>query len=52
MRNIFKISIVFALLFMIGCSKEYLDPVPQTSLSDLSVYDTKDRVVAQVTIQW
>jgi hypothetical protein len=48
MRNIFKISIVFALLFMIGCSKEYLDPVPQTSLSDLSVYDNKDRVVAQV----
>jgi hypothetical protein len=48
MRNIFKISIVFALLLTIGCSKEFLDPVPQTSLSDLSVFDTKDRIVAQV----
>jgi len=48
MRNILKISIVTVLLFTIGCSKEYLDPVPQTSLSDLSVFDTKDRVEAQV----
>jgi hypothetical protein len=48
MRKIFKISVAIALLFTIGCSKEYLDPVPQTSLSDLSVFDTKDRVVAQV----
>lgn len=36
------------LLLTIGCSKEFLDPVPQTSLSDLSVFETKDRVVAQV----
>src|SRR4030042_172736 len=48
MRNIFKITIAFALLLTIGCSKEFLEPVPQTSLSDLSVFDTKDRVVAQV----
>jgi len=48
MRNILKISIVFALLLTVGCSKEYLDPAPQTSLSDLTVFDTKDRVVAQV----
>jgi len=48
MKNILTISIVFALLLTIGCSKENLDPVPQTSLSDLSVFDTKDRVVAQV----
>jgi starch-binding outer membrane protein, SusD/RagB family len=48
MRNIFKITIAFVLLLTIGCSKEFLDPVPQTSLSDLSVFDTKDRVVAQV----
>jgi hypothetical protein len=47
MRNIFKITIAFALLLTIGCSKEFLDPVPQTSLSDLSVFDTKDRVVAR-----
>jgi hypothetical protein len=48
MRNIFKITIAFVLLLTIGCSKEFLDPVPQTSLSDLSVFDTKDRVIAQV----
>jgi hypothetical protein len=48
MRNILKITLAFVLLLIIGCSKEYLDPVPQTSLSDLSVFDTKDRVVAQV----
>lgn len=48
MRNIFKITIAVALLITIGCSKEFLDPVPQTSLSDLSVFDTKDRVIAQV----
>lgn len=48
MRNILKISAAFMLLLTIGCSKEFLDPVPQTSLSDLSVFDNKDRVVAQV----
>ncbi|MEI6049978.1 MAG: RagB/SusD family nutrient uptake outer membrane protein [Bacteroidota bacterium] len=48
MRNILKISVAFVLLLTIGCSKEFLDPVPQTSLSDLSVFDNKDRVVAQV----
>ena len=48
MRNIFKISVALALLLTIGCSKEFLDPIPQTSLSDLSVFDNKDRVVAQV----
>ena len=48
MRNLFKITIAFTLLLTIGCSKEFLDPVPQTSLSDLSVFDTKDRVIAQV----
>jgi len=48
MKNILRITIAFFLLLTIGCSKEFLDPVPQTSLSDLSVFDTKDRVVAQV----
>lgn len=48
MRNILKISIVFGLLFTMGCSKEYLNPVPQTSLSDLTVFETKGRVEAQV----
>jgi hypothetical protein len=48
MRKILIKSIALMLLFTIGCSKQYLDPVPQTSLSDLSVFDNKDRVVAQV----
>jgi hypothetical protein len=48
MKNIFKITIVLTLLLTVGCHKEYLDPVPQTSLSSLTVFDTKDRVVAQV----
>jgi starch-binding outer membrane protein, SusD/RagB family len=48
MRNILKISAAFLVLLVVGCSKDYLNPVPQTSLSDLSVFDNKDRVVAQV----
>lgn len=49
MRNIFKGSVVFILILLTGgCSKQNLDPVPKTSLSDLSVFDTKDRIVAQV----
>jgi hypothetical protein len=48
MRNILKISVAFVMLLTMGCHKEFLDPVPQTSLSDLSVFDNKDRIVAQV----
>ncbi|MDP4222709.1 MAG: RagB/SusD family nutrient uptake outer membrane protein [Bacteroidota bacterium] len=48
MKKILKISIAFILVLLTGCSTKYLDPVPQTSLSDLSVFDTKDRIVAQV----
>ncbi len=49
MRNILKSSIILGLILLSGgCSKQYLEPVPKTSLSDLSVFDNKDRVVAQV----
>jgi len=50
MKNTFKyIIIIFTgLLFFASCQKENLDPVPQTSLSDLSVFDTKDRIENQV----
>lgn len=48
MKNILKLTIGFIMVLLTGCSKEYLDPVPQTSLSDLTVFDTKDRIVAQV----
>jgi len=50
MKNILKGSIVFTLiLLMTGCSQEeYMNPVPKTSLSDLSVFDNKTRIEAQV----
>jgi starch-binding outer membrane protein, SusD/RagB family len=48
MRNILKISAVFLIVLTTGCSKEFLNPVPQTSLSDLSVFENKERIVAQV----
>lgn len=50
MKNILKGSIIFTLiLLMTGCSQEeYLNPVPKTSLSDLSVFDNKERIEAQV----
>lgn len=50
MKNILKGSIILILILLItGCSKdEWMNPAPITSLSDLTVFDTKDRVVAQV----
>ncbi|MFZ2286169.1 MAG: RagB/SusD family nutrient uptake outer membrane protein [Bacteroidales bacterium] len=50
MKNILKGSIVLVLILLItGCTKdEWMNPAPVTSLSDLTVFDTKDRVVAQV----
>ena len=48
MRNLLKISAAFLLLLTGGCTKDYLNPVPKTSLSDLSVFDNKERIVAQV----
>lgn len=50
MKNILKVSIVLLVILLInGCTKEeWMNPAPVTSLSDLTVFDTKDRVVAQV----
>jgi hypothetical protein len=50
MKNIIKGSIILALILLIsGCSKdEWMNPAPITSLSDLTVFDTKDRIEAQV----
>ena len=31
-----------------GCSKENLDPIPQTQLDELLAFDTKERIVGQV----
>jgi hypothetical protein len=50
MKNILKGSIILAFILLItGCAKdEWMNPVPITSLSDLSVFDTKERVENQV----
>lgn len=50
MKNILKVSIVLLVILLInGCSKEeWMNPAPVTSLSDLTVFDTKDRIEAQV----
>jgi len=50
MKKVIKGSIILALILLIsGCTKdEWMNPAPVTSLSDLTVFDTKDRIVAQV----
>jgi hypothetical protein len=50
MKTILKTILGFSFLLIIaaGCSKEYLDPVPKTSLSELSVFDNAERILAQV----
>lgn len=50
MKKVIKGSIILALILLIsGCTKdEWMNPAPITSLSDLTVFDTKDRIVAQV----
>ncbi len=50
MKNI-KIFSFLALLISLGfssCFTDLLDPVPETAISDLSAFDTKDRIEAQV----
>ena len=46
-----KYSIFIFLVFSIftSCYKEYLEPVPKTSISDLVAFDTRDRILQQVT---
>jgi hypothetical protein len=49
MKNIIKFFVlIFVMLLPGSCSKEKLDPVPKTSISDLTAFDTKDRIVGQV----
>lgn len=53
MKSILKYSIVLAVLLITGCTKdEWMNPSPVTSLSDLTVFDTKDRIVAQVNAMY
>lgn len=50
MKNIMKIVILALVLPVVisSCYKENLDPVPKLSISDLTAFDTRDRIVAQV----
>ena len=50
MKNILKGSIILILILLItGCAKdEWMNPAPITSLSDLTVFDTKERIENQV----
>ncbi len=51
MKNIAKYSLLvfLSLATITSCYTEYLDPVPQTSISDLVAFDTRDRILQQVT---
>ncbi|HPT12628.1 MAG TPA: RagB/SusD family nutrient uptake outer membrane protein [Bacteroidales bacterium] len=50
MKNIIKYSTVFLLILLLnGCVKDkWMNPAPVTSLSDLTAFDTKDRILAQI----
>lgn len=49
MKNIIKGSLILLMTVLLGgCSKEYLNPVPKTSLGEAQAFDTKDRIVGQV----
>ena len=49
MKTIIKSLLgISLLLLMTACHKEYLDPVPKTSISELSVFDNAERILAQV----
>ncbi len=50
MKNIFKYTVLsVSILLITGCVKdEWMNPAPITSLSDLTVFDTKERIENQV----
>lgn len=49
MKQILKISILFSVIMSFtSCFTDLLDPVPKTSISDVTAFDTKDRIVGQV----
>ncbi len=47
-KNISYILLLALLVQGAGCSKERLTPIPRTSVSDLTAFDTKDRIEGQV----
>jgi hypothetical protein len=42
------ISLVFFALLFVSCKKDYLTPVPQTSVQDAYAFDTPERILNQV----
>jgi starch-binding outer membrane protein, SusD/RagB family len=42
------ISLVFCTLLFVSCKKDYLTPVPQTSVQDIYAFDTPERILNQV----
>jgi starch-binding outer membrane protein, SusD/RagB family len=49
MKNIIRILLILLMIpVLAGCSKELLDPTPQTSLDERLAFDSKDRIVGQV----
>lgn len=50
MKNILKYTVLLAFLMVSlnSCFQEYLEPVPGTSISDLSAFATKERINNQV----
>ena len=42
------ISLVFCALSIVACKKEYLTPIPQTSVQDAFAFDTPERILNQV----
>jgi hypothetical protein len=50
MKNKIKylLWIVTGLFIFVSCAKDNLEPIPKTSISDLSAFATKDRIVNQV----
>lgn len=40
--------VLFVAVGLTACFDDYLEPIPETQISELSVFDTRERVVAQV----
>ena len=50
MKKYFKYIVAMSVLGVTGtsCHKELLDPIPQTSVTDATAFDTPDRILTQV----
>jgi len=50
MKNRLKYIVLAGLFsaFLASCKTEYLDPIPAIDISDLTAFDTRDRIIGQV----